>query len=69
MQKRGLIKVSGFVSMVEYLFIAGVLVYHLGWLDGLAISCAFSVLVGAIRTKTTWDDLVDTFENEKNEKS
>lgn len=48
----------GRACLVHYALVGYVAVRHLGWLDGLAAVSVLSLVVGAIRTKTTWDEIV-----------
>lgn len=54
------IKVHGWMTCFAYAFITYVLSRHIGWLDAFGAMVAMNVVVGAIRTKTTWDDLMTT---------
>lgn len=47
----------GVLTCVGYVYLGYVAVAHIGWLDGIAVVVALNIVVGAIRTKTSWSDL------------
>jgi hypothetical protein len=55
----------GIISVPVYIFLGYVAVHHWGWLDGMAALLGFMTLIGATRTKTSWDDLYPPGEESK----
>ncbi len=56
-KKERAMTMHGVLTTLGYVYLGYVAVHHIGWLDGMAALVAFNTLVGAVRTKTSWQDL------------
>lgn len=59
MTKKTAIATQSWLITLTYVFLGYVAVHHWGWLDGMAALLGFNLLVGAIRTKTNWEDFCE----------